>query len=257
MFDYTDFPEQRQAKIRQILSEEGKVVCTLLSRELNVSEHTIRRDLKELAQSGACKRVYGGAVIMPPEAIDFASRASIDAVQKDRIAQAVIPLIKPNSCVFFDTGTTNLAVAKQLPPGLKFTAVCNSPIIATELMQHQDVEVIFLGGRIQKEVGGAIGIDTLRQLEKMYFDQCLLGGCAFDANEGLTVFEYDDAEFKKCLVTRSSEVIVALTANKISALARYRVAGCEDITALVTDDEIAPACQDALSEKNLDLIIAR
>ncbi|MEQ9769466.1 DeoR/GlpR family DNA-binding transcription regulator [Pectobacterium jejuense] len=257
MFDYTDFPEQRQSKIRQILSEEGKVVCAQLSRELNVSEHTIRRDLKELAQSGACKRVYGGAVSMPPEVIDFASRATIDAAQKDRIAQAVIPLIKPNNCVFFDTGTTNLAVAKQIPAGLKFTAVCNSPIIAAELMQYPDVEVIFLGGRIQKEVGGAIGIDTLRQLEKMYFDQCLLGGCAFDANEGLTVFEYDDAEFKKCLVTRSSEVIVALTANKITALTRYRVATCDEITTLVTDDEISPACQSALSEKNLELIIAR
>ncbi|WCG84731.1 DeoR/GlpR family DNA-binding transcription regulator [Pectobacterium sp. A5351] len=257
MFDYTDFPEQRQSKIRQLLSEAGKVVCAQLSRELNVSEHTIRRDLKELAQSGACKRVYGGAVIMPPEATDFAHRTTVDSVQKNRIAQAVIPLIKPNGCVFFDTGTTNLAVAKLLPQGLKFTAVCNSPIIATELMQHQDVEVIFLGGRIQKEVGGAVGIDTLRQLEKMYFDQCLLGGCAFDANEGLTVFEYDDAEFKKCLVTRSSEVIVAMAANKISTLARYRVAGCDEIATLVTDDEIALANQNVLSEKNLDVIIAR
>lgn len=42
---------------------------------------------------------------------------------------------------------------------------------------------------------------------------------------------------------------MALTANKIAALARYRVAECNEIATLVTDDEIAPASQSALSEK--------
>ncbi|WP_413738237.1 DeoR/GlpR family DNA-binding transcription regulator [Sodalis sp. RH21] len=256
MVDYTDFPEQRQSQIKQRLSERGKVVCAQLSRELKVSEHTIRRDLKELAQSGICKRVYGGAVSLLPIAGSFTDRENVDTALKDRLALAAIPLLKPDGCVFFDAGTTNLAVARNIPREMRLTAVCNSPLIAVELMRHPRVEVVLLGGKIQKETGGAVGIDTLRQLETMYFDQCLLGGCAFDINEGLTVFDYDDAEFKKHLVKRSNEIIVALSVNKLSALARYRVAQCGDITTLVTDHAVSAAYLRQLKEKPLNVIVA-
>lgn len=63
MVDYAAFPDQRQ-KIRELLNNNGRVVCTALAREMNVFEHTIRRDLNESAQEGICKRVHGSAVSM-------------------------------------------------------------------------------------------------------------------------------------------------------------------------------------------------
>ena len=71
MLDYAAFPEQRQVLIQQILQENGRVVCSDLASRLNVSEHTIRRDLHELSKEGFCKKVYGGAVMMLPEAGDY------------------------------------------------------------------------------------------------------------------------------------------------------------------------------------------
>lgn len=62
MLDYAAFPQQRQALICQILQENGRVVCAELAARLQVSEHTIRRDLHELSREGFCKKVYGGAV---------------------------------------------------------------------------------------------------------------------------------------------------------------------------------------------------
>lgn len=256
MVDYAEFPEQRQEKIKQFLMQDGKVICAHLARTLNVSEHTIRRDLKELAGLGLCKRVYGGAVSVLPAAGSFLGREKIGSAIKERIARRTVALLRPDHCVFFDAGTTNLAIARQLPEDLRLTAVTSSPLIAAELMRYDRIEVIFTGGRINKEIGGAVGIDTLRQIEKMTFDQCLLGACAFDADEGLTVFEYDDAEFKRCLVKRSSEIIVTLTADKLSALARYQVASCDDVTTLVTSDAIHAHTLSLLREKNLDVIIA-
>ncbi len=68
MLDYAAFPQQRQALICQILQENGRVVCAELAARLQVSEHTIRRDLHELSREGFCKKVYGGAVLSLPEA---------------------------------------------------------------------------------------------------------------------------------------------------------------------------------------------
>nr|WP_318381891.1 DeoR/GlpR family DNA-binding transcription regulator [uncultured Enterobacter sp.] len=256
MVDYAEFHEQRQEKIKQFLVHDGKVVCAQLARTLNVSEHTIRRDLKELATLGLCKRVYGGAVSVLPVSGSFMGREKVNPARKDSVARRTVALLKAGNCVFFDAGTTNLAIARQLPDDLRLTAVTNSPQIAAELTRYEHVEVIVPGGRIQKEIGGAVGIDTLRQIEKMFFDQCLLGACAFDADEGLTVFEYDDAEFKKALVTRSSDIIVALTADKLSALARYQVATCEEITTLVTDASVSEHTLAQLRSKRLDVLIA-
>ncbi len=70
------------------------------------------------------------------------------------------------------------------------------------------------------------------------------------------MFEYDDAEFKKCLVTRSSDIIVTLTADKIATLARYQVATSEEITTLVIDDAVSEQALKALRSKKLDVILA-
>ncbi len=74
MLDYAAFPEQRQELIRQILRDQGRVVCVDLAAQMQVSEHTIRRDLHELSKEGVCKKVYGGAVLQIPEAGSFQSR---------------------------------------------------------------------------------------------------------------------------------------------------------------------------------------
>ena len=92
MLDYAAFPEQRQARIRQILIESGKVVCAELAVQMGVSEHTIRRDLHELGKKGICKKVYGGAVLQLPEAGSFISREQINSAKKDTIAQEAAKL---------------------------------------------------------------------------------------------------------------------------------------------------------------------
>jgi DeoR/GlpR family transcriptional regulator of sugar metabolism len=49
MLDYASFPDQRQELIKMRLLRDGRVICVQLATELGVSEHTIRRDLQELA----------------------------------------------------------------------------------------------------------------------------------------------------------------------------------------------------------------
>ena len=96
-----------QALICQILQENGRVVCADLAARLQVSEHTIRRDLHELSREGVCKKVYGGAVLSLPEAGDYSERKDKNRATKLRIAQQCARLVKPGGTIFIDTGTTN------------------------------------------------------------------------------------------------------------------------------------------------------
>lgn len=256
MLNYAAFPQQRQSLIREKLLNAGRVVVADLAQEWQVSEHTIRRDLQELAREGVCKKVYGGAVSRVKESDSFINRSRETSDEKQRIARHCASLVKNGGCIFIDAGSTNLALARALPENLQLTVVTNSPLIAVELMRYPHCEVIMLGGRVQQQTGGSLGVTPLNQLNDIWFDQCFAGGCAMDAAAGLTVFNYEDAGFKKAVIARSNEIIVALTAEKIPGIARYTVAQCEDIAIMVVDKGLATEKLAAFSEKNVRIAFA-
>ena len=114
MLDYAAFPEQRQARIRQILQKSGRVVCTELASQMNVSEHTIRRDLHELSKEGYCKRSTAARcfsfrmrVIFKPRAENKCRKAHNRAESSNAGSGGRVH--------FIDAGTTN--GAGESPPG--------------------------------------------------------------------------------------------------------------------------------------------
>ncbi len=235
MLDYAAFPDQRQNKIRQRLKDEGRVICTALAREMAVSEHTIRRDLNELAQDGVCRRVHGGAVSVLEEQGTFEQRIGRNQAEKINIAQKCASLIKMNGCIFIDTGSTNLEIARNLPNDFIVTVVTNSPSIAIELMKKTMCEVILIGGKLNSQIGASVDSSALRQINSIHFDQCFLGGCALDPQMGITIFDYEEAEFKKTLIEQSNQIIMGVTIDKLPGVARYVIADCDQLSILVMD----------------------
>ncbi len=61
--------------IRDLLALQGQVLAADLVARFGVSEDTVRRDLRELAREGACRRVYGGAVSPAPDRGTLSPRA--------------------------------------------------------------------------------------------------------------------------------------------------------------------------------------
>lgn len=255
MLDYAAFPEQRQALIRQILQQNGRAICSDLAAQLQVSEHTIRRDLHELSKEGICKKVYGGAVLQLQDGENFTHRKAHNHAEKGLLAQRCVELVKNGTCIFIDTGTTNLAMASVFPDDLQLTVVTNAPDIAAVLLKHPLIEVIMLGGQIQKNIGGCVGSSALDQLRTIIFDQAFIGGCAMSAETGLTGFDYADCEFKKAAIRQSNQTIVALTANKIPGIARFTVARCDEIDVLVVEETLSREAINAFEAEEITLLM--
>ncbi len=136
-------------------------------------------------------------------------------------------------------------MAEALPAELALTVVTNSPEIAAALLKKPLYEVIILGGQVQRASGGCVGMPAISQIQGMLFDQGFIGGCAMAPESGLTGFDYADCEFKKAVIAQCNETIVALTANKIPAVARYVVAACSEIDIMVVEENISKAYADA------------
>ena len=254
MLDYASFPEQRQDLIKERLLQDGRVVCAQLASELGVSEHTIRRDLQELANQGICKKVYGGAVNAAPSQPNLTERIQTASEEKWKLGEAGARLLVDGGFVFVDSGSTNMAIVKAVSSENSITFVTHVPQIAVELLNRTNCDVILLGGKINRRVGASIGPTTIRQLEMMYFDQCLLGACAVDPIEGVTVFDFDDAEFKRAIIKQSSEVIIALTQEKLGTVAKHRILPATDISSLLVEGESAVGILSKLEQLQINVI---
>lgn len=237
MTDYDAFPDQRQALIQQMLTDKGRVIGTDLAKQLGVSEHTIRRDLQELARRGLCKKVYGGAVSQIVQSASFEVRASQNMLEKSQVAKHCAKMIKANSCIFIDAGSTYLAMVEYIPKDIALTIVTNSPQIAAPLSSRTQGELILLGGKVNPLTGSTMGSDTVKQIKDMIFDQAFIGVCGLDPEAGLTAVYYEDASFKKEVLSQSSEVVAALTAEKMPQVARYKVASCDEIDVAVVSQQ--------------------
>lgn len=222
----------RRNEIENRLQRGLPVNATALAEEFLVSEDAVRRDLRALAAKGKCKRVYGGALPISPEGVPIEYRLLNDPQEKRALSLAALSLLAETSTVFLDSGSTNLALAREIPFDLSLTVVTNSISIASTLLKQKNLKVIILGGEIDRDVGAAIGPSTIREAERFSFDLCFLGACAASVSLGIGAFQLADAEFKRTLIERSERVAALITMDKVETRAPFQV------TALATLDHI-------------------
>ncbi|CZT33492.1 DeoR/GlpR family DNA-binding transcription regulator [Rhizobium sp. 9140] len=246
---------ERQDAIRAELRQSGRVLAGDLARAFKVSEDTIRRDLREMAAAGFCERVYGGALALPAEQ-PFSVRTGISRGRKQVLAAAAVSCLKEGMTVFVDAGSTNLAIVQALPPGLSLTLATNMPAIAMAALEHPGIEVIAIGGRIDRHVGAAIGAQAERDLEMLRPDLCILGTCGLDAKAGLTGLVYDDVAFKKIAAARAGSVLVACTSDKLETVHPFVIAGLSDRMTLTLEADAPDAIATGLKEAGATILRA-
>lgn len=237
--------KQRKQYILDILQKEGQVIAKTLAAELDLSEDTIRRDLRELAKEGLLQRVHGGALPASAAVADFTGRQSISTEGKRTIGKTAANLIQPGQIVILDGGTTAVQLAKQLPKTLQATIVTHSPSVAVELANHPLVEVILIGGRLFKHSVVTVGTAALEALGHIRADIYFMGVTGMHPEAGLSTGDLEEAYMKKALSERAAETIVLASSEKIGVASAYVIMPITGISGMVvengvSDDQIAP-----------------
>lgn len=227
--------QERHSLILQQLDAHGRVLAPDLARQMNVSEDTVRRDLRDLAAAGYCQKVYGGAV-RSPSTMDgsstLAQRITRQTDSKSRLATTAAGLVAPGSIVFIDAGSSNLSIAKALPH-MPLTVITNAPLIAAALAERTDMELILVGGRVDSRSGAILSAGALREAELMRPDLFIMGACTVDAQAGMGAFYFDEACFKRSVAAISKATLVAATRDKLGTAAPYHVLDAARLTYLV------------------------
>jgi DeoR/GlpR family transcriptional regulator of sugar metabolism len=226
----SELGDERRERIAAVLATEGRIVATDLAARLRVSLDTIRRDLQELEDAGALRRVRGGALPIAPR---FAERRELDAPAKDALAEIAARVIPATGVVAVAGGTTLLALARHWPSTFAGTVVTTSPDLALALGPR--VEVVLPGGRLHPEARTLVGADAVDALRRVRADLCLLGACSLHPEAGLGAVHREEAQAMGAIATGAARVAVVAAAGKLEARSPFTVAPPGAVDVLVTD----------------------
>ncbi len=236
-------PQERQQRILALLKANGRVVASELAVTFDVSEDSIRRDLREMAGKGLCRRVYGGALLPTAHFDALPERMQRQDGERSALAGYAASLVKPGQTVLLDAGSTNVEIAQALR-GKQVTVITNAPTVAAALCGDAVTEVVMIGGRVDPASGGAIGVIALQQLAELQVDVCIPGTCAVDPASGVWGINAEEVAFKQAMLRVSGVSIIVASGDKLATRATFRIGAIERVDHLVVADDLAAEIRD-------------
>lgn len=226
---------ERQAHILHQLDLHNKVLCSNLSREMSVSEDTIRRDLQELSDEGRLIKVHGGALSRSFHFISRQDQPVYSLQAKKLIATKTARLVQNGMVVFTSGGTTMLELASAIPTDLQATFITSSIPAALSYSNHPSIEVIMIGDRVSKHSKMCVGGDVMTSIKGIRADLCILGVNGIDAEMGITDSDWEVVQVKKAMIDAARETICVSIAEKLNTRQHFLVCEATQIDKLVTE----------------------
>ena len=230
--------DERHKIILKEINLHNKVLSNDLSELLAVSEDTIRRDLNELTEQGLILKVHGGAMSKTFH-YPFNGQNQVYALEAKRIiADKAISLFKKNMLILVEGGTTIIEIAKKIPEDLKATFLTVSPQLALILAEHENIDVITIGGRLSKNANIHTGSSVINELSNIKPDLCIIGTNGISVEDGLTDSDWEVVQVIKAMIHASRKVAVVAIAEKFNTIQKIKISDITAIDYLIT--ELAP-----------------
>ena len=247
---------QRKSAILEALRRDGQVLAKDFARSLNLSEDTIRRDLRELAAEGRLQRVHGGALRAAPPLPDLATRQSIAQEQKIAIGRLAAAMVEEGAVIFLDGGTTTAAIAGQLSRERPCTVVTHAPTIAVALADNPAVTVDLIGGRLYRHSMVAIGSLATEAIGQIRADIYFMGVTGIHPVEGFTTGDREEAAIKRAIARAARRTLVAVTRDKVDAVSPYRIIAFDEAHGILAASDVPAATIDDYRKAGAEVLVA-
>jgi DeoR/GlpR family transcriptional regulator of sugar metabolism len=248
----------RQSQIQALLNKHGECSVEFLARKCNVSDMTIRRDLMVLEKSGGLIRTHGGAT--PREKVlfefQFLDRARLNESAKRQIAVTAAKLIKNGQSVMMDSGTTTLAVAKELHNHKQLSLITTSLPIAAILQYVTGINVLLLGGFVRCDAADLCGALTETNLENLRADMALIGADAIDLKGNVYNKSLEVARMLSKMTAAAAVTYVVADSSKIGHSALMKFGSIPKWEGLITDSGVSKQNAAALRQAGVNLIVS-
>ena len=251
--------QQRQALILEEVRRSGGVRVSDLTRQLNVSDMTIRRDLESLAERGLLEKVHGGATVIAEHSTDepgFEAKSFRQRREKEAIAKHAASRVRPGSAIGVSAGTTTYALAPYLCEVPGITVVTNSIPVADVLYRtgRADQTVVLTGG-LRTPSDALVGPFAVAAIRSLHLDLIFMGVHGMDSRSGFTTPNLMEAETNRALVAAGRKLLVLADHSKWEMVGISSIAALTDADVLITDDDLDEKARDVLAAEVGELVV--
>ncbi len=247
--------DHRHGEILTRLRSAGRVGVAEVAAVLQVSDETIRRDLKQLEEQGLLRRIHGGAV---PQRLDrdrpLTERGRIAPREKARVAALAERLVQDGLSVFIDTGTSTLALARQIK-GRQLAVTTNSIDVALTLADGP-ATVAMTPGTVRAKDHALVGYETVAYAQRYFFDVAFMGISACDIDHGWMDYEEHESVLRRALKKQARRTVILADSGKFGRQANINTFALDAPLTLVTDRPPPKPFLDAFDRHDIEIISA-
>lgn len=252
--------EERQNLICEIVNRKKAVRVSELSKKLDITEATVRRDLDELQQAKKIRRTHGGAVALYPAGNNYVIRdlAIENIEEKRRIAKKAYDFIDESDTLLFDGSSTVLELCKLIAEGDKegIAVVTNAFSVVNILSKRKHISVIHVGGEVHYDLDSSLGRIAENTIKNIRVDKTFLGMNGVNEEFGYSITNFEEAALKQQMIKSAKQVFVLADHSKFGATFLAKVADFDGtIDYLITNQKL-PDIEYAVYEDNVNLVIA-
>ena len=236
-----------------MVNDKDLIEVSDLTMILDVTEMTIRRDLKELEEKGLLKRIHGGAKkIKSISQVEYsnAEKKEKNISQKRYISKQISDMLNEDDTVFFGAGTTIEFVAEYIGEK-RLKVFTNSLYLFNELINIKTIDLRLVGGSFRNITGAFVGPMAVESIKNLRFKKSFIGVNGINDNNAFTYSE-DEGYLQKLVLDNSVEKYIVADYSKIGVEDFYSFYNIDEVS-IITDDKISS--QDLKSLKKYTKVI--
>ncbi len=247
---------ERRKLILEKVHLEKKVIVSELSKEFDVSEETIRRDLEKLAEEGRVIKSYGGAVINEIGSIDlpFNVRWKSNSSGKKKIAELVSKEIEDGDHIFLDASTTAVFIAKSIKQKKQITVITNSIENMLELSDVSGWDIISTGGMLRQGTMSLLGKKAADSIETYNADKVFFSCKGIDLERGVTEGNEETGAIKQSMMSSARKVYLTVDSSKFGRVGFVNICKLSKIDVVITDKKPEDKWLEAFKEYGVSCI---
>lgn len=249
---------ERILEIEKLVMKNGKVTVNELAKRFNVSPDLIRKDLRKFEHNKLIQRVHGGAILKrrTPNPSSIEARMNLLIDEKKDIAAKAIELIQDKSIIFLDISSVSLYIAENLKHIERpLTVITNMLAVTQTLIQSEHIQLISIGGELDRYLGGYIDGFAQAQVKQFITDIAFIGTGGIDAtNDALSIHNITDGQMKQTIISMSKHPYIIATQDHFSSDGRYIFDHLSNVSGVITDFNATEDIKNAFLTAEIDLI---
>lgn len=228
---------ERHQYIIQQINAKGHVSVLDLCETLGVSSVTIRKDLQFLEDSKLLFRTHGGATNQNPYQTDrhVNEKAKLHEMEKIAIGKKAASLVTQNDSILIGSGTTTQFLAREIVPVDHLTVVTSALNVTMELIKHQNVEVIQLGGVVRHTSSSVVGSFANTILDNFFCSKLFLGVDGVDLEYGISTTNAQEAMLNNKMIDAAQKVIILADYSKFGRKSFGKIADFTKIDTIISN----------------------